>query len=281
MRLVLNSGKCGVDGIIDVVIPSLGFDVEEFYLLNAIIPFSFYIINSTNNTVIVNGVTITLEQQNYNNYELATELKSKLITTLPSITVLFYKQKNKFTITNSASFTIQFKGNGAMFGFLDNVVYTSTYLAFSGNTYTMTSPFVADSLNGLRSLYIRSNLSTMNTIIENSTVGTNLLYRIPVDRPYGSILNYLVNNSDYSIPVGTTISKIRLTITDANGTLINFNGVPYEIVFYLKLKELDEIVPRTLEIQRGVEEGAGVNNNTTTPYNLIDWNNLGINPTVN
>jgi hypothetical protein len=271
MRLVLNSSKCGKNGIIDVVLPQLDSDIESFYLLNAIIPFSFYIINSSNNVVLFNGVSYSLTSQNYNSYEIASELQALLIPTNVNVRVVFNKQKNKFMITNNgANFTIQFKGSGAVFGFLDNITYTSTFLPFSGNTYFLESSLVADNVNGLRALYLRSNLSTMSTIIENTDLGTNLLYRIPVDKPYGSVLNYMVNNSDYNIPITADLQRIRLTITDSNNKDIDFNGVPFEIVFYLKLRGNREIIPRTVEVVTNKED------NPKSPYNLIDWNNLGL-----
>jgi len=268
MRLVLNSSKCGVNGIIDIILPILESDVESFYLLNAIIPFSFYIINSNNNGVQFNGVTYTLTTQNYNSYVIASELKALLLSTYPNLTVVFNKQKNKFVITNTSSFTIRFAGAGAVFGFIDLTTYSSSLVT---TLHTLESSLVADNVNGLRALYLRSNLSTMNTIIENANVGTNLLYRIPVDKPYGSILNYIVNNNDYNIPITTELRRIRLSITDSNNNDINFNGVPYEIVFFLKLKGEKEIVPRTMELVKNKEE-----NQSDHPYNLVDWNNLGL-----
>lgn len=267
MRLVLNSSKCGVNGVIDVILPDLDNDVESFYLLNAIIPFSFYIITSRNNGFVFNGTSYSLTVQNYNSYEIASELQAILKTSNPNLTVVFNKQKNKFTISNSSSFTLRFNGAGAVFGFLDNIVYTST---LSGAVHSLQSIQVADNVNGLRALYLRSNLSTMNTVIENTNLGTNLLYRIPVDRPYGSVLNYMVGNSDYNIPITTDLQRIRLTITDSNNLDIDFNGVPYELVFFMKLKGEKEIIPRTMEVVKNKE------NDPTHPYNLVDWNNLGL-----
>lgn len=80
-------------------------NIAMFKILEAEIPFSYYVVNSSNNTFLLNGGTVTLPVGNYTATTLATALQSALGG---GYTVTYSSQTQKFTITGSAPFNLIF-----------------------------------------------------------------------------------------------------------------------------------------------------------------------------
>ena len=63
------------------------------------IPVSYYNINNNNNTVTINGIEMSLENQNYSAFNIEDELNANFVSEGLDIILSFSQQSNKFTFT--------------------------------------------------------------------------------------------------------------------------------------------------------------------------------------
>ena len=62
MRVILQSKNHSTDGSKITAIPPVGFDCKAIYLTSVTIPYSFYNIRDSNNSVTINGLNYNLEK---------------------------------------------------------------------------------------------------------------------------------------------------------------------------------------------------------------------------
>lgn len=232
MRLIINSGKqtIGTDGKLKLFLPA-DIQVEEFNIISTQIPMSFYNINTTvGNTILVNSTEYTIQPKNYTILSLRNEINT-LLTAL-GISIIYDLGAFKYTFSRSSSFTINFRNLGKICGFLNNTLYSST-------SNILISPNVCDFTNGLRNLYIKSNIGE-NEVYENSTQAGETLYCILLENyVFGEIVNFKnLYNKNLNNEINKNLLKyIEFYITDDNANLINFNGLSYVLEFYIKTKD--------------------------------------------
>lgn len=95
------------------------YNVSDLKLLSGVIPLTQFDINSGNNTIIVDGVTITIPEGHYT----LTTLKNQLDTDLSPITVTSDADENTLTFSKPSSFSLSFGDNSLkeVLGFTQNV----------------------------------------------------------------------------------------------------------------------------------------------------------------
>jgi hypothetical protein len=87
------------------------YNVSKISLVSARIHASQLLINDRNNTFSVNGITVTLPNENYSGKELAEELTTQFqATSAPISTVTYDKSKNDIIFGGTAPFTFEFYG---------------------------------------------------------------------------------------------------------------------------------------------------------------------------
>lgn len=214
-------------------IPSIYVEDGNYIYLSVvscIIPYAFYNINSTNNTLtydIVGGpqLTFTVPVGNYNINQLLTYINNNWTGYTLTLNLL----TNKITITKSAAadFTIYSGGLGNILGF------TSNAYGLAGNSYTVTGASVAN-LYTITNVNVETNLLTYNVSnISNQTQNRSILASIPVAVAPFSLISY-ENPSMYktNLYVGE-FNNLSVRLLDNNGAVIDMNGVDYTMTLQI------------------------------------------------
>jgi hypothetical protein len=244
MRLIINTAKLTPisTGKYRIYLPN-NSNVEEFHIINCCIPYSFTNVNSSNNNILVNSTTYNFANKQYNYIQLKDTFNT-LLTAL-NLSCSVDRQTLKYTFTSTTNYSINFRNLGILFGFAKNTVYTPTLI--TGN-YVLTSPNAIDITNNIRSIYIRSNIAPIN-IIENSTIGNQVLYSIPIQNyKFGDII-YWENEGNPSLTglENESILMVDIELTDNFFNVLDLQNLPYQIEFYIK--ETGEIRKNTKVIE--------------------------------
>jgi len=218
---------------------------RQVQLLNAQIPYSFYVINYTNNlfrtNILGSATTYTIPTGNYTANSLITAIQAVLgnptglVISLSSIDgKMTFTYTSNFIIYNNITYSI-----GYVLGFPDSTTYSS-----SSNTLTTTNPL---NLLGIKVLQVRSANLIMNNISSVQGGATTLLQSIPVSCvPFGMIDytdkgNMITIHNDF-------IDDIDLEIMDGESSnYINFNGQDWciTLAFHItrKIQPTQSILP--------------------------------------
>ena len=237
LEIYINSRKANnyYNGLISdalYVLPAIEVLQDENALIsikNAVIPYSFYNVNITNNRLnyVVNGINynINLVVGNYN----VNTLKSHLIELMGNSFVITYVSKtNKFIFTHSTyDFTFLSSSNCfEILGFKDKFNYSS-------NDFILTST-ISINLFTIKNIYVCSDNFILNNIDSNNHNKSNIICSIPVNGSMNSILFYEDNTKHLVYKLGN-IQNLRLTLTDEDGELIDFNDVHYSITLEITI----------------------------------------------
>lgn len=197
---------------------------------HAVIPYSFYNIDSNNNFLqyMLYGAelptiyNIYIETGNYNPYQLI----SVLHNVMPNFTITYNSIKNKFTFTHSL-YEFRFIDISTclrLFGFSDS--------AQSVNK-TVTS-INSINLQSHHCVCIQSNLLT-GSINSANKYESNIICSIPVDKAPFSMITFINhNNLKYNL-FNNVISTMRLRLTDQNNNLIDLNGCNWSCTVQLEI----------------------------------------------
>lgn len=238
IQLFLNSKfadqkPTGDTGICVYSFPSIDIpDGHYIYLSlqNAVIPYSFYSINTSNNTLIItsgdDSYTAVVEPGNYNINQMIIALKAQLGG---NFDLVYNSITNKLTITNSvAEFVVQYDGstlNHAL-GFSDSSITVSVSRSATGTTCV--------NLNQIRAINIDIDMPTYNINVAQK-LNQNILATIPViTQPYGMI-NYTNPNNFRINMFCCKLEMIRVKLLDNLNNLINMNGVNYQMTLQIDI----------------------------------------------
>jgi len=214
---------------------------------HAIIPYSFYNVNSTNNVlylqeivVDINGAQtgvintqIYLSTGTYNAYQLATYLG----TVFPAnrITVIYSIITNKFTFTNS---TYNFKFISVQSTCLDLLGLSTNDLYNTSILRALTCPYQIN-LSPVTCICITTNLQT-GCISNNNNYEQNILCSIPVSSAPFSLIEYR-NLSNFRVNLHTNVfNSITIGLTDQFGNLINLNNKNFSLTLQLDIQNFVE-----------------------------------------
>jgi hypothetical protein len=219
---------------------------RQVQVLNAQIPYSFYIINYTNNIfkILRTGQTLqtlTVPVGNYTANSLIAVLESLVNDSQFNITIsstngqlTFTHNTLVFTIYNNFQYSI-----GSVLGFSSNTTNTSTNVS---GIQTLVAGFPLNLL-GIKTLQIRSANLIMNNISSVQGGATTLLASVPVSCvPFGMIDyndrgNLITIHNDF-------LDDLDIEIVDGeSGEYINFNGQDWAITLAFHLTRKYEVVP--------------------------------------
>lgn len=199
---------------------------------HAEIPNSFYLVNSTNNTLVVNSSTFTIPPGNYNAVNFQSAISSFLSSL--GITISYNIISNKYTFTSGSSFTIQTTSTCERFIGMGSVALSGT---------SVISPHVCNFLP-LSRLIIRS--SAFSTSNYNSADKSNdLILSVQNSSAAGSLIlwnNY--SNLKYDITHLDSINLVDLQITDDLGNFIDFNNADWFLTF--RIEYMYEVSPNSI-----------------------------------
>ena len=195
-----------------------------------VVPNTWYLINSSNNTFVVDDgtdKTVTLTPGNYASLTaLATELKTQMDSaTILAWTVSADSQTNKLTFSTSQDFdiTVSNASLADVLGFVSGTNYVS-----SSNSLTS-----ANCCNILGTQYIDvvSSISTHSNV-SSGNHNNQMLARIPVKlvNPFDLVVHENVTGE--AVNHGhKSMDNLRLTIRDQYGEILDLNGKPWSISF--------------------------------------------------
>ena len=183
-------------------------------IIDAEIPISFFNINSNNNTVIdISGDGVeypyNISGGNYTGSEIATELSDN--DTL-HISVTYNTELNKFSFKSSDTN-------------IDRKIKTNDMLGISSDINLSSDYNVAQNqanFGGIRNIYVKiKNLGIHN--LNSSGIYCDVITKIPIDKNYGGIINYIDQLRNFQIIDARQISEIEVELVDRNGKPIGGN----------------------------------------------------------
>lgn len=199
-------------------------------LSHAEIPYSFYIINDTNNYFRVNSNNIYIPNGNYTGKTLLDEINKQLFNI--DITLKMELNNSNGLITMSANIPFNIDMTKSLIykvlG-LEKGIYNGMFNVL-GYSIVFTYPL---DLLGTRNIYIKIN----NLVIDNLNLTTNdksTLKSIPVNvSPFGIIRYNNIENTETFVK-NSEVEYLELEITDDYNNNINFNGIDWTICIEIK-----------------------------------------------
>lgn len=198
-------------------------------LLHAEIPYSFYIINETNNKF-----NITINSINYfyiipvGNYNAFT-LKDVLNGFNASITFTLNNATGKYSIESILNYTVL--SSSTILKIIGGDISNSYTPLLISSKYILYFPFAVNLL-GTKNIYIKCNL-----ILENLQTKTNdnqTLKAIPVNVPPFGLILYNNNENIESLVKNSQIDNLNIEIYDDDNNLINMNNQDWSITLELR-----------------------------------------------
>lgn len=227
-------------------------DIVRSYIsvVNAQIPMSFYVINSSNNKLCYNTMapvqvmTLTVPVGNYNAYTLATKLTALFLLNGITIIISTSPQTGIMTFSQaSALFSIYpYELNGQLFSTLSLVINLSSAFV-AGTSITCLYPV---NLLGTKKINIKSNELAINSLSSKSLAYNCIIATIPVDYPFFSMISYVNQNAlNKNIIKTPTIDTIDIQLTDDNDNFIDFNNLDWTITLCLSIERDEKEKDRT------------------------------------
>jgi len=222
-----------------------------FSVNSAVIPASFYNINSNNNKIKIGSNTYTIAVGNYNINELITAINT-IINTAILVSLAYNSITNKTTITNNGgtSQVITLSASTLLWvlGFEREYTITLTTLTSS------TSPNCVNLLNIPR-IFIRSSAIDAGNY-SDETESQDVLAVIPNTACINGVIHYTNFNGIKHLVELQNLSNFDIFISDDERREIDFNGVPVFFTINITLRKevikpptFNKVFSRALELQ--------------------------------
>jgi len=205
-------------------------------VLSFVCPNSIYIINETNNVLLM---TINGQNQTYfipyGNYD-ATTFLTYIQSILSSFTITFNTINNKFTLSNPTNFTIN-SGSTIyeVMGFNNKTTYTST---LTNGQYVLTLPYTCN-FNGLQNINILLTSINTKNVDSYSKSNSNIIQSVQIPLYCNQILfqKTLENSFNFSQEM---MDDIRIELRDDLNNLINLNNQHFNItLLFTTIKDIE------------------------------------------
>jgi hypothetical protein len=209
---------------------------------HAIIPYSFYNINSRNNKLTIqetvvdgNGApvstitnTLYISNGNYNAYQLASYLATLFVGGRMAVSYDVIKNKFKFVNTTyNFKFLSAFSTCQELLGLDTNDLYnTSALLSYTSQNLINLAP--------IRCICLATNLQT-GCVNNNQQSEQNIICSIPVDAPPYSIITYK-NTSNFKVNLfDNNFNSIVIRLVDDTGLPIDLNSQFFSLTLQLDI----------------------------------------------
>ena len=256
-------------------------------ILSVELPFSFYTLDTPNNTVgytlVTSGDstinttgTLTITPGAYNITQLLVELSTRITAILtaagmptielPTLNFTYSALTGKVTlgfgtlpITNTLSFTLDWANSDILAEYFGFYFDTNTVLSYSSPGSITSTNYISPNnvnCNPITSLALRSNTLNQTTnniecLVEQRMSQSDILLKIPIQVPSNSWIFY-ENNSNFSVELrNQSIDQIQLYLTHLTYDPVYLDGVHWKIV--LKIEERQSDMVRQLEQDRKQE----------------------------
>jgi hypothetical protein len=204
-------------------------EIAYISLKDAVIPYSFYNVNNTNNKL-----NYTINSINYsitliNGYYNVNTLRLHLLELFGlNWTINYISKLNKYEFIHSIN-NFTFLNTSTCFellGFKSNITYSSTLLKLTSsiccNTFT------------IKNIYISSDNFILNNVDSNNHNRSNIICSIPVKGLYNSILFY-EDSSKHLIYKLDNIVNLHIKLTDQDNNLLDMNSIHYTLTIEITI----------------------------------------------
>lgn len=216
------------------------------------IPYSFYVINETNNRLVVNNQVLNIEFGNYNATTLLNAINGLFIESSINASISFKSSNGKYTLTSPSNITINSTSTINKIIGLDIGAYNGI---FNGSTFVINFPYPVN-CSGIKNILVKSNLFTNN--IDTFNGDSTILKSIPVNvPPYGIIMYSNYENTETFVK-NRNLNILEIDLVDETHNYINFNNIDWSIC--IELRTTKEIELKNLTIDEYFE-------NLNTPVN--------------
>lgn len=230
-----NASNGSFKSSVNVQLPDLTFhdlNIKNVYLSvnHCEVPNSFYVVNYTNNQIVIDGITYVINVGNYNVNSFTTALQS----VLPSGYILTYSSiTNKFTLSYTSDFTINASSQNST---INKVVGLDIY-DITSISNTLIFPHLINFLP-MQRINFRSNFFKLNNY--NSSDGSSDVF-LCLQNNSGqlSMINYVNQSNDEYIIQDKNITSFTINVTDDYNNLINFNNIDWTLSFKILIEYID------------------------------------------
>ena len=203
-------------------------------VISSAIPYSFYCINSLNNTLNykVGAVisTITFTKGNYN----ITQWLAYLQTLSLPFAITLNKILNKFTFTSTSAFTLL--QSSTCFELLGLFNQSQDYV--SNASFIIVSNACIN-LQSIQVLYINSNFISKSVNVTNVNKSTTIC-TIPISNPPYSLITY-ANGNNYKVNIfQNSFNLINIKICDQNNNIIDLNNCHWSLTLQIDVIKFTE-----------------------------------------
>jgi len=208
---------------------------------HAVIPYSFYNVNKTNNTLIIRSFsipfsysslqTITLSIGNHNVNTLLSDLKSKIDS---HFTITYNSITNKMTFTNSLYDFCLVSSSTC----LEILGFGTTTTDIYDNGLSLTSLYVMN-LQPVQCICINSNFISNSITSGNQNNGT-IIASMPINNQPFTMITYS-NQTNYKINLFSNVfNRISIKFQDQNGNLIDLNNLHWSMTLQFDILKFTE-----------------------------------------
>jgi len=230
-----NSNNGSYKSIVSVNLPNLNFNNDEITQVllsveHCEVPNSFYIINYTNNKLVINSITYNITVGNYNINTFITYLTA----VLPSTIILTYSSiSNKITITSSTTITIN-----ASQSTINKIIGLSPTDLSGSSSYVL--PYVVNFLPIPR-VNFKSNFFKFNNYSSTDN-SSDLFLSLQNNTGQLNMINYINQTQTEFLIQDLTVSEFIINVTDDYNNLINFNGIDWTMTLLFKIDFVENII---------------------------------------
>lgn len=225
---------------VNVQLPDLAFhdfNIQNVYLSvnHCEVPNSFYIVNYTNNQLVINGVTYIIPVGNYNVNSFSTVAQS----VLPSGYIITYSSiTNKFTFSYTSSFTINASSPNSTINKIIGLGTTNLTSVLGATTYDLTLPYIVNFLP-MQRINFRSNFFKLNNY--NTSDGScDVFLCLQNNAGQLSMINYVNQSGDEYLIQDRNITSFKINVTDDYNNFINFNNIDWTMSFKIIIEYIDK-----------------------------------------
>jgi hypothetical protein len=222
--------------------------IKQVYIsvINAQLPVSYYVINSTNNKLnyIYNSISfsITIPEGNYTAFTIINSLSSLFTANLTPITTVIDRLTGILTFTASIGFTFVYSTNSIMpiLGFT-KINYTSN------GSNILIAPYPLNLL-GIKLIEIKSASLALTSFDSRTLNASSVLVSIPSDKPPFNLISYVSNNPlDNHLLNQRILNGFDIIITDENNNFLDFHNIDWSMTICLSvIREEDNQINREL-----------------------------------
>jgi hypothetical protein len=219
---------------------------KKFSIVNAQFPVSYYLINDSNNKIIINiqsdaGIVYTFPNGNYN----VTQFINQWYITVGTAWKLTYSSiTNKITFSYPYSFKFSFNDINSLMLILG---FNNSNLVYSSMNGKITSPYAVN-FGGILKLDVKTSSFNLSNMDSYQKGRVNTIASIPVNSAQNGYILYNNFTNYNSMFKASQISDLNIIIQDEFNNFIDFNNCDWSITIQI------DVMTRILESKDTLED---------------------------